>query len=145
MARDRKERQYNALTHGIFATLILSGDVMGEHEKDYHQLRSTFGAAIKPTNAVEEMLVEKLAFLYLRLSRVYRADLDVSPLLFKKIAEAVKDRDVAVETIVIDDPEQVVIARRRPAPDLLMRYEVSIERQIARTLEQLVLVKHLIK
>jgi hypothetical protein len=66
--RKKQGGMYNATTHGIFAQIILRGGSLGESEEAYRVLLSGLRKAIKPVDQFENVQVEKLAFLYLRLS-----------------------------------------------------------------------------
>ena len=50
-----------------------------------------FAGAIQPVGNLEELLVEKLAFVALWLSRMYEADANVAPLLFDAIAKSLTE------------------------------------------------------
>jgi hypothetical protein len=137
MNNRRQGSRYNATKHGIFAGILISGGTLGDSVGNYTALLSGLRAAIKPTDQFEGMLVETLAFLYLRLSRVYQADWDSAPKLFRTVGEALDGDYPKADTEYIDRNDEVLIVRNGPAPDLLIRYEAAIERQICRTLSRL--------
>jgi hypothetical protein len=60
-------------------------------------------------------------------------------MLFSKVKESIENDEPRVETEFIDAPKkyQVVVVPRGPSMELLLKYESNLERQIARTLEQL--------
>ena len=53
---------------------------LGESENDYKELVVSFREALQPVGGFEEFFVQKLAFLALRLSRVYKVDVRIAPL-----------------------------------------------------------------
>ncbi len=139
----KRGSNHNATKFGVFARILLSGEVMGEREKG-HYVALLFGLAQKSSgklgfDCLEEVLVEKLAFLFLRLTRVYKADVKLAGKIFRKVEHGLKISGPTAETEYIgeDKEYQVVLLPKGPSPDLLVRYEANIERQIARTLEQL--------
>ena len=129
----------NATKFGIFATILLSGEAMGEEEEDYLALLRSFRKTFRPANSLAEVLVEKLAFLYLRLSRVYKSDIQSAPMLFTKVKEALENDEPTVDAEYVGAHKEyrLVVFPKGPSPELLIRYEANIERQIARTLDQL--------
>jgi len=83
MAKVKPESRHNAISHGIFARILTS-----EPEKeDYRRLLEGVEEAIRPANGLEQVLVEKLAMLLLRLKRVYKADLDTAPAMFERVKD----------------------------------------------------------
>jgi hypothetical protein len=82
-------------------------------------------------------LIEKLAFAVLRLARVYKVDAEVAPLLFEAIRKSLTEDHSQIITELVNSKEEVAMIRKEPSPELLHRYETSLERQIERTLNQL--------
>jgi hypothetical protein len=134
---EKHSSRFNGVKHGIFATILLSGDNWGETEKDYLRIVSGLRRAFQPVGCFEQVQIEKLAFLYVRLSRVYKADQQFAPKLFKKVSEALDADHRMVEREAIDRESEVLVTRKDPDPDSLIRYEANVERQIVRTLDQL--------
>ncbi|SRR6266581_2900767 len=132
--REKHGGRHNATKHGIFARILLRGVALGESEEAYRALLAGLRQAIKPVDQVEDVQVEKLAFLYLRLTRVYAADWNVAPILFDKVAKALDEEEPLTETTWVNKENEVVVIRKALGPDLALRYEANIERQIARTL-----------
>jgi hypothetical protein len=99
--------------------------------------------SIRPTNGFEETLVEKLAVLYLRLSRVYKADAEIAPKMLARVNEGLEDDHSAADKIWISREDEVVVVRKEPTPDLILRYETNLERQIVRTVDQLARLREL--
>ncbi len=126
---DGKQRtKYNAIRHSIFADIVFKGDALKESEDDYRRLLDGLRDAFQPANALEEVLVEDLAFAFLRRSRVYKAEGHVVPLLFERVGDAcTKDTCLLV-------PEK---EREVASPELVFRYDTSLDRQIERKLNQL--------
>ncbi len=84
--------KYNRIQNGIFARIVLKGEPFRESKKDYAALLVSLRDAIQPIGGLEELLVEKLAFLALRLSRLYKADAKVAPLLFGAIEKSLTEK-----------------------------------------------------
>ena len=128
----KQRAKYNRLSHTIFARVVLK-----EEEADYRALLVSFRKAKQPVGGLEEFLVEKLAFVALRSGRVYRADLNVAPLLFKAIGKTLTEGRSPIITELVNRRDEVVVLRKEPSPELLLRYETSLERQFDRILTQL--------
>jgi hypothetical protein len=79
------------------------------------------------------MLVEKLAFVGLQLARVYKADAEVTPLVFEEVKNVlVRDRELTMPSGL-----DAAALPKTLAPELLIRYASHFERQVDRTLGQL--------
>lgn len=139
MTTGKKRSNRNAVKCGIFAKILLSGEAMGEEEEDYLALLRGLRKTFQPANSFADILVEKLAFQYLRLSRVYKCDLQCAPMLFTKVKETLENDEPAVETEYVGPQQeyQIVVSPKGTSPELLIRYESNAERQTARTLDQL--------
>ncbi len=125
------------MTHGILAETLLAGDHMGELGETYRRILSALQKAMRPVDTYEQLLVEKLAFLYVRLIRVYRADWQLAPKLFEKLEESVgAEYNPFIRKGLIDFEGEVIGHRKDPTPELLVRYESNTERQISRTIDQ---------
>lgn len=127
----------NALTHGIFASLLLAGAGFGEETDDLLELISTVKKSIRPADGLETILVEKLSALLLRQTRIYKADLRIAPKLFARVKGGLDRAQSPPALHLVDRENQVLIDRREPSFDLMLRYETTTERQIGRTLEQI--------
>jgi hypothetical protein len=132
-----KSHNRNAATHGIFARILLKDDPFGEDQDDFVKLRSMLCGSIRPVGGLEETLVDVLAVLFFRLIRLYRADMKIAPRLFKRIAELLGPGQPAIKARWTSPDDQVIVVQRDPTSDSLMRYETSLEKQIARTLGQI--------
>lgn len=137
MKNAKKHSKHNAIRHGIFAEILLSGGAFGEEADDYLRFVSILRDSLRPTNGFEETLVEKLAVLFLRLSRVYKADAEMAPKMLARVNESLKKGHSATDTVWISREDEVLVVRKEPTPDLILRYETNLERQIGRTLEQI--------
>ncbi len=133
----KQRSRYNAMGLGIFANLVLTGEPHGESAQDYRKLVSALRKAILPANALEDVLVEKLAFELLRAARICQADMRVAPLMFEKILEHLEKNDSPVIRASIFKGDEVAFLRKDPPPDLLLRYDISVDRKIGRLSEQL--------
>ena len=109
---------------------------MGESSETYRRMLSSLQKSMGPVDNFEELLIEKLAFLYIRLTRVYKADWRLAPKLFEKLEESIDAEHPFVTKDPLDFGREVVGQRKYPAPELLVRYESTIERQISRTIDQ---------
>jgi hypothetical protein len=123
----------------IFATILLSGEVMGESKEDYLALLAGSRKTFRPANSLGEVLIDKLAFQFLRLSRVYKSDIQSAPILFTKVKEALENDKPTVNAEYVGAKKEyrIVVFPKGPSPELVVRYEATIERQLARTLDQL--------
>jgi hypothetical protein len=139
MTTNTRTSNRNATKCGIFAKILLSGEVMGESKEDFLSLLAGLRKKFRPADSLAGILVDKLAFLYLRLSRVYKSDIQSAPLLFTKVKEVLEEGEPTVDAEYVGEHKEyrVVALPKGPAPELLIRYEANVERQIARTLEQL--------
>jgi len=126
----------NATRHGIFAQIAIAGQPQ-ESLREYKKLHKAFRKTIEPVGALEEILVELLTFEFLRLGRVYKADLRVAPLIFERLAKAVDDVEAGVQAIEIDRQTEVVLLRKELDPELVLRYGNTINRQIERLIFQI--------
>jgi len=136
MRNGKRTSKLNAVTHGILADILLVGDHLGESSETYTRMLSALRRSIRPVDNFEELQIEKLAFLYIRLARVYKADWRLAPKLFAKLEKSV-DADHPFVTKELFDFGEVVGQRKDPTPELLVRYESNIERQISRTIDQI--------
>jgi hypothetical protein len=133
----------NALKHGIFAQLLLKGNTFGEEEDDYCNLVSALRRAIKPVGELEDILVEKLAALFFRLSRAYKWDAKIAPRMFARVASDLVPGKSNPEVKSISPLDQIVLYSKHPTTDNTARHEASIERNIAKTFNFLVMVRQL--
>jgi hypothetical protein len=85
----KRRSRHNAVTHGILADILLDGDLLGESSETYRRMLSALRNSVRPVDDFEELQVQKLAFLYVRLTRVYKADWRLAPKLFAKLEKSV--------------------------------------------------------
>lgn len=137
MKDGKRYTNHNAVSHGILAKILLTGPDFAEAREDLDRLISVIAESIKPVDGLEQALVEKLAVLLLRLTRVYKADQAIVPKLFARVMDGLDPVQPPPELHLIDREAQIFIDRKEPSFEVLMRYETAIERQIGRTLEQI--------
>jgi len=112
-----KERsKLNAVKHGIFSGVLLMGS---ESSNEFEGLLAGLRETLQPVGAVEELLVDLLAVSYWRCRR----------LLIAERAEIEREERNKVR------PSTFLPSAY--ATDLLMRYQVTLERSIDRTMTQL--------
>jgi hypothetical protein len=138
-AEGKGRTKNNAIRHGIFADIVLTSEPFRESSQQYSKLLRSLHKAIRPANGLEQTLVEQLAFEYFRLSRVYKADAQVTPLVFKRITHMLNDGKplAQAELVEIDKGREVVILQKGLDPELVLRYGNSISKQIDRILDRL--------
>jgi hypothetical protein len=137
MRNGKRTSKLNAVTHGILADILLVGDHLGESSETYRRMVSALQKSIRPVDSYEELQVEKLIFLYIRLARVYKADWRLAPKLFEKLEKSIDADHPFVTRELFDFGGEVMGQRKDPTPELLIRYESNIERQIGRTIDHL--------
>jgi uncharacterized tellurite resistance protein B-like protein len=137
MKNQKISSKHNAIKHGVFADILISGRAFGEEATDYQRFVSMLRESLRPTSGLGETLVEKLAALLLRLSRVYKADAEMAPKMFARVIETLSTKHSVANPVWVSPEDQVMVVRKEPTPDLILRYEANLERQIARTLDQI--------
>jgi hypothetical protein len=133
----RKQSRHNAIRHGIFADIVLTGEPFRESVEDYERLHAELRKGIRPRSPLQEMLIEALAFEFLRMSRVYKADAQVAPRIFKRVEEELTNKDSEVVVEIVDREREIALIRKQLDPELLLRYGNSISKQIHRILDRL--------
>lgn len=88
MKNGNRKSKYNAIKHGILADILLDGDHLRESTEDYRRTLSALQNSMRPVDDYEQLLIEKLAFLIIRLTRVYKADWRLAPRLFEKLEQS---------------------------------------------------------
>jgi hypothetical protein len=116
--------------------MILESEPFKESQAQFDQLVGGLQRTLAPESPIEKTLVEKLAFLFLRMIRLYKEDAEVAPLIFGSVKDGLSSWDSGYTTESREEGE-VVVPERTVSPDLLLRYEASIEKNIERTLNQL--------
>jgi hypothetical protein len=135
--KGNKNFNCNSAKHGIFARILMKGNPFGEDQDDFVALRSTLFDSIRPVGGLEKTLVAKLAVLFFRLLRLYKADMTIAPKLFKRVAEILGPGQPAVKAKWTSPYDQVIVVQRDPTSDSIMRYEGSLEKHIGQTLNQI--------
>lgn len=130
----RQSSSRNSIKHGIFADILLSEHEMGEASEEYLRLLSALRGAIRSRDSFVDIQVESLAFWYLRLARIFKADLRVTPKLFKKMEEILDAGGNALEFDMFNLGTQAAVNRKDPSPELIIRYEANTLRQISRAM-----------
>lgn len=125
----KHKSKYNALRHGIFCGIVLRCEPFQESKAEYTKLLTAVRNHFKPKSPFAEILVEKLALDLLRLTRVYKADAAIAPLLFERIQSDLEERQPEVFSESREETE-VLIVGEKTAPELLFRYEANVTRQI---------------
>ena len=134
--------KFNAQKHGILRQTIT------DYERDfYFELLDQLGQELKPEGIIEEMLVDRIATYYLRLFRAAKAE--------GKYVKSVLNPHITVMRAVLDDglfePREVVEKegyKPQITPnvigsldDIYLRYEITLENRIYRTLQELERIK----
>jgi hypothetical protein len=137
MDHAKRGSKHNAITHGIFAKILLTGPGFEDERDDFLKICSDVTNSIRPTNGLERILVEKLAVLFLRLRRVYKEDQAIAHKLFDRVKEILKAGPPPPDLHFISRVDEIITVRQDPPLDLPMRYEANIGREICRTFDQL--------
>jgi hypothetical protein len=132
----KRRSKQNAIRHGIFADIVLTADPFRESLEDYTRLHERLREDIQPVGALLEVQVEILAFEFLRLSRVYKADAKVAPRVFKQLENDLKENNSSFPNLVGQKDETMVI-RKELASELLLRYGNSVSKQIHRIMDRI--------
>ncbi len=116
----KKEKQLNSIKHGLLRKKIhLMPD---ESRYLFRKLNNSLIEYWQPTNLIENILVEQLAFNYLRLKRAFQLETEF---IQKGKATAQKYNRLTVDFLSLRDF------------DRFARYITSIQRQISRNLHEL--------
>jgi hypothetical protein len=132
MAKPKRCARGNAITHGVFSRSLISGSALGEEKEILLELISDTADFIQPTNRLEQIFVEKFALVLLRQMRLNNADLSLSKKLFARVKDGLNSVQPAPTLHLIDREHQLVVERRDPTFDSLVRYDTSLERQLGR-------------
>ena len=133
----KKPSKYNATKHNIFTEILLSGDAFPESRQELLDLTSVVQESIRPQTALENALAGKLAALLFRLTRVYKVDERIAPKLFARVSKLLGRGQPEIRAKWVSPKDQIVVVRRDPTSESIMRYETNLERQIVRTLSQI--------
>jgi hypothetical protein len=127
----------NSVKHGIFTELLLAGTAFGEEEQHLLDLIAAVGESIRPADSLEQILVDKLAALLLRQTRVYKAYQTIAPKMFARVDDTLNPEQPPPALHLISRADQIVVDRKDPSFDLIVRYEIAIDRQFTRVLDQI--------
>jgi hypothetical protein len=70
----KNRSKYNAVKHGIFASVVLDGPGGGESRSEFRRLHEGLREDFNPEGTLEEILVEKLAMILWRHARLVKAE-----------------------------------------------------------------------
>ena len=131
----KRRTKYNAIQHGVFADLVLTAKPFRESVPAYKKLLNALCKAIQPINALDQALVEVLAFEFLRLSRIYKADAQIAPRMFEQVHAVLVQDNPRVFTECVDRGTEIAIVQKTLDPELLLRYGTSVTKHIHRILD----------
>lgn len=128
--------RFNAIKAGIFAKMVLKGEPFRERQADFVTLLADLRGAIQPHDQLEQILIENLALQFFRLARLYQTDAKIAPQLFDNVRDEVENKgeDEVIAGLI---KRESTGTTKFPGPDLLIRYEANIWRQIYRILERI--------
>jgi hypothetical protein len=132
-AEGKERAKHNATKHGLFVDIVLAGEPFRESLRDYTALLEGLREDIQPVGALEEVLVEQLAFEFLRLGRLYKADAQTTPRVFNRLEENLRKSE---RMYCSGDDEQAEGFAAR-ASELLLRYGNTVSNQIHRIMDRL--------
>ena len=135
-AQGKSRTKYNATGHGIFAKIVLCGQPFAESVDDYKRLLNELRAAINPADSLQDIQVQELAFEYLRMSRVYKADAVIAQHTFDKLTRQLNGEEDGMTVVPVGRFQQLV-TRKELDPELIVRYGNSVSKQIHRILGEL--------
>jgi hypothetical protein len=127
----------NALKHGIFAEILFQEGKLQVPAQQFDDLVQELRHAIRPTNALEDILIDQLAMTLIRLARLYTADSEVAPVFFNRLKECTDDATASIVTASIEKGDEVAFFHRGPSLDVLVRYEASLDRKVGKLLNQI--------
>jgi hypothetical protein len=127
----------NAVKHGIFVEMLFQGGKFEAVAQQFNDLVKELCQAIRPTNALEDILVDQLAMTLMRLARLYAADSEVAPGFFARLKESTDDASTSIVTVAIEKADEVAFFHRGPSLDSLVRYEASLDRKVGKLLNQI--------
>lgn len=129
--------RHNSVKHGIFTDLLLADTAFGEEQQHLLDLISAVGESIRPADSLEQIFVAKLAALLLRHSRVCKAYQIIAPKMFARVSETLNPEQPPPALHLMSRADQIVVDRKDQSFDLIVRYEIAIDRQITRVLDQI--------
>jgi hypothetical protein len=135
-AKGKQRSKQNAVKHGLFADIVLAGEPFRELLEDYTRLLEGLREYFRPVGALEDVIVEQLAFEFLRLGRLYKADVRVAPQVFRRLEADLRKEEPSTLDFA-DRVGEALVIRRQVASELLLRYGNSVSNQIHRLLDRL--------
>ena len=145
----KRVARWNALKHGLLAREIVVPMGPGqENAEEFRFLLEQLHRDLRPTGALEEILVEKIAVCYWRLRRLLHAETGevrkglnsalekaasqqrIRKMVGREMSEEEEDRWVEMKQDCLHVPESEVV-------DKLLRYEMTLERALYRALHLL--------
>lgn len=133
----KRRVRLNALKHGIFAEILFQEGKLQVPAQQFDDLVQELRHAIRPTNALEDILIDQLAMTLIRLARLYTADSEVAPVFFNRLKECTDDATASIVTASIEKGDEVAFFHRGPSLDVLVRYEASLDRKVGKLLNQI--------
>jgi len=133
----KRRAKLNATKHGIFAEVLFEGGKFQVPARQFDDLVQDLRHAIRPANALECILVDQIAITLIRLARLYAADSQVAPVFFNRLKQCTDDATASIVTASIEKGDEVAFFHRGPSLDLLVRYEVSLDRKVGKLLNQI--------
>jgi hypothetical protein len=134
MKNQKRYARGNAVKHGVFCKFLLTGPAFAEEEGNLLELISVVAESIRPDNLLEQIFVEKIAVLLLRQSRLYKADQALACKLFARVRDGLSATLPPPALHLINRENQFFVDRKEYPFDLLLRYDTTTERQIARNI-----------
>ena len=129
--RGKKRSRLNALKHGIFAKVVAEGGCLGEDQEDYLAFSAALRSSLNPSTSLEQIAVEAIAGDFFRLAKIHKADAKLAPLLWARVHDILTEEHDPVLNSPID-PGEFAALERWPTPDLLLRYETGLIRNLER-------------
>ncbi len=131
----------NAIKHGILASSLLVTQGEGaEVEAEFNEFLDGLKTSLAPVGMLEETLVEQIAVCWWRQKRALRCEAGLVKLAFAGPARLVDDHILDRERDT--DSKQATIKDHLSLPlgfdlDRILRYETTIQRQLAYAINQL--------
>jgi hypothetical protein len=141
--KGRERSKFNSVTHGFFSAIVLRNQKANESAGDYETILESLRNSIQPYDSLEELLIEALAFEFLRWARIYQVDSQVAPQMFERVAAGLTREETYLVTEAVNKKTDTVLVRRELDPELIMRYGTSVSKQIERILDRLEHLKKL--
>jgi hypothetical protein len=134
----KKYSRRNALKHGVLASALLIVDGEGaEDATEFRKLLCDLGEDLQPVGAIEEMLVERIAVCCWRQKRALQCEAGLIRRAFARSLHKSSVREVQ-EVLGLDPgPGDHLRLPSGAQLDGILRYETTIQRQLAYALNQL--------